>query len=326
MAGLLYNKSPLILSSPSFPSLTSLPSSTLLLSDKYYSNMSRQSTPKNKAKKATSNQSSFFPLSSSSLSSKENANGHTHISNGVTKNKIKTKAGANSNNNNNNIDTNSTGTGSKSSLWNIPNILTILRVIAIPILMISFLAEKYIESSIIFALASLTDYLDGYLARKWNIVSNFGAFLDPVADKLMVATCLILLAGRCNNTFMTIFTTIILMREITISALREWMASCSIRNVVAVGWWGKVKTATTMIALIFRLADPAISVVSSSFPISSSLSSSSVSSFLHFLGIKLNGGAHTTGQFGMVLLLISTVLTITSAWGYLKAAAPYLLK
>lgn len=203
--------------------------------------------------------------------------------------------------------------GVNKNLWNIPNILTILRVVAIPFLMLFFFQGSYLLSAFIFATASFTDYLDGYLARKWKIVSNFGAFLDPVADKLMVATCLILLSGVSNNFYVTLFTSIILMREITISALREWMASCQIRNVVAVGWWGKVKTATTMIALIFcLLSPPKVKVVAGSVP-------------LEFTG-SFFGEANPLGQFGMVLFAISTILTCTSAWGYLKAAAPYLLK
>ena len=179
------------------------------------------------------------------------------------------------------------------------------------LLMLFFFRENYTLSAALFSLASLTDYLDGYLARKWQIVSNFGAFLDPVADKLMVATCLILLSGVSNNFYVTLFTSIILMREITISALREWMASCQIRNVVAVGWWGKVKTATTMVALVFCLLSPP-KVVVGNVPLDFT------SSFF--------GGADRLGQFGMVLFAISTILTCTSAWGYLKAAAPYLLK
>ncbi len=92
----------------------------------------------------------------------------------------------------------------------------------------------------IFAVASITDYLDGYLARRWDICSPFGAFLDPVADKLMVSTALILLSGKYGSV-VAIPTSIILAREIAVSALREWMASRGKRDSVKVGFQGKVK-------------------------------------------------------------------------------------
>merc|ERR1719410_3216053 len=106
--------------------------------------------------------------------------------------------------------------------------------------------------SLLFAAASLTDWLDGYLARKWNVTSSFGAFLDPVADKLMVSTVLILLSGL-HGVKVALPTAIILGREISVSALREWMAEKSLRDMVKVGFWGKVKTACTMISLTMLL-------------------------------------------------------------------------
>jgi CDP-diacylglycerol--glycerol-3-phosphate 3-phosphatidyltransferase len=96
------------------------------------------------------------------------------------------------------------------------------------------------HSSLIFAIASLTDYLDGYLARRWDICSPFGAFLDPVADKLMVSTALILLTGKYGYA-VAIPSAIILAREIAVSALREWMASKGLRDSVKVGFQGKVR-------------------------------------------------------------------------------------
>jgi len=116
----------------------------------------------------------------------------------------------------------------------LPNYLTYIRCLAIPGMMVLFYAPgKHVETSLLFALASFTDYLDGMLARRWDITSPFGAFLDPVADKLMVSTALILLAGRYGAT-VAIPTAIILAREIAVSALREWMASRGQRDAVKV--------------------------------------------------------------------------------------------
>ncbi|GMH59685.1 hypothetical protein TrRE_jg7488 [Triparma retinervis] len=107
--------------------------------------------------------------------------------------------------------------------------------------------------SLIYALASYTDFLDGYLARRWSIASPFGAFLDPVADKLMVSTTLILLAGLYGP-IVSIPTAVIIAREISVSALREWMSGRGLRDVVKVGWAGKAKTALTMVASTLLLA------------------------------------------------------------------------
>ncbi len=125
----------------------------------------------------------------------------------------------------------------------LPNWLTYARCIAIPALIVQFYigksGNKNIHSSLIFAIASITDFLDGYLARRWDICSPFGAFLDPVADKLMVSTALILLSGKYGS-FVAIPSAIILAREIAVSALREWMASRGKRDSVKVGFQGKV--------------------------------------------------------------------------------------
>lgn len=127
----------------------------------------------------------------------------------------------------------------------LPNYLTYARCLAIPALIVQFYTshhvDKNIHSALIFALASITDYLDGYLARRWDICSPFGAFLDPVADKLMVSTALILLTGKYGYT-VAIPSAIILAREIAVSALREWMASRGKRDSVKVGFQGKVRT------------------------------------------------------------------------------------
>lgn len=131
----------------------------------------------------------------------------------------------------------------------VPNLLTYARCLAIPLLMVLFyMPESHVVTSVLFAFASFTDWLDGYLARRWDITSPFGAFLDPVADKLMVSTALILLAGRYGKA-VSIPSSIILAREIAVSALREWMAQRGQRDAVKVGFQGKVKTALTMVAL-----------------------------------------------------------------------------
>jgi CDP-diacylglycerol--glycerol-3-phosphate 3-phosphatidyltransferase len=143
----------------------------------------------------------------------------------------------------------------------LPNFLMYVQCLAIPALTILFymptikLRHGNIYSGSLFALASMTDWLDGYLARRWDITSPFGAFLDPVADKLMVSTSLILLAGQFGAV-VALPALIILAREIAVSALREWMAQRGQRDVVEVGMQGKVKTALTMVALTVLLFVP----------------------------------------------------------------------
>lgn len=139
--------------------------------------------------------------------------------------------------------------------FNLPILLTWLRIVAIPLLIAIYylptawatLYERDVAATLIFMAAALTDWADGYLARKLNQTSAFGAFLDPVADKLMVAATLIVLVqlGRTD----AIIATIIIGREITISALREWMAKIGAAKSVAVSMLGKVKTAAQMLAL-----------------------------------------------------------------------------
>ncbi len=139
----------------------------------------------------------------------------------------------------------------------IPNIITLLRIGLIPIFIFCFyLPFKYahISAAIIFALACLTDWLDGFLARKLGQTSPFGAFLDPVADKLLVAASLLMLVGSSDLHFITLPSIIIVGREIVISALREWMAEVGSRASVAVGFIGKVKTFMQMIAIALLLA------------------------------------------------------------------------
>lgn len=176
----------------------------------------------------------------------------------------------------------------------LPDWLTYARCLSIPGLVVLFyLPGKHIETAILFALASFTDWLDGFLARRWDITSSFGAFLDPVADKLMVSTALILLAGRYGRV-VAIPTAIILAREISVSALREWMAQRGERDAVKVGFQGKLKTAITMLALTILMALPA-------------------------------KGAEQLKNVAFGLLSVCSVITVTSGSVYFKAAAPVLL-
>jgi len=150
--------------------------------------------------------------------------------------------------------------------------------------------------TIIFAIASFTDWLDGYLARRWNQTSSFGAFLDPVADKLMVAAALIVLVefGRVG----AIVSLIIIGREIAISALREWMAGEGQRSSVGVAMIGKVKTAAQMLAILF---------------------------LLYWDEIDLGSlGVFPTQLFGHALIVLAAFLTLLSMAYYLKAAWPKL--
>lgn len=178
---------------------------------------------------------------------------------------------------------------------NIPNILTSLRVALIPVLVLIYLlpfAGHYWVASGIFALASVTDWLDGYLARKWNQSTPFGAFLDPVADKLLVAVALVLLAQHHHHLLMTLPALVIICREILVSALREWMAEMGARGAVAVSSIGKWKTAAQMVALLILLSQPP--------------------------------GFTWLVVVGYVLLIISAILTLWSMLQYLMAARSHL--
>lgn len=144
--------------------------------------------------------------------------------------------------------------------YNIPNLLTSFRIVLVPVVVVFFYLPVYWGEQVaaaVFMVAAITDLFDGYLARKWGQTSAFGAFLDPVADKVIVSVALILLVDK-NPTdypsiFMTLAAIIIIGREITISALREWMAELGSRNSVAVSIIGKVKTTTQMTALVWLL-------------------------------------------------------------------------
>ncbi len=143
-------------------------------------------------------------------------------------------------------------------MWNLPNLLTLSRILLIPV----FVGVYYLMphwghelAAVVFLTAAVTDWLDGYLARRLELVSPLGAFLDPVADKLMVATALVLVVADNPVPWLAVSAAVIIGREITISALREWMAEIGERARVAVSWVGKFKTAAQMAAitlLIFK--------------------------------------------------------------------------
>jgi len=174
-------------------------------------------------------------------------------------------------------------------IFNLPILLTLLRIFAIPLVVLFFYLDMPLTSSTIFGLAGLTDLMDGYLARKYNQESRFGAFLDPVADKLLVAVALLLIVEREGMIWITLAAVIIISREITISALREWMAETGQRSKVAVAYIGKVKAVTQIFALIFLLYNQDL------------------------WGLPLR-------EVGLVFLVIATILTVVSMVQYLQGA------
>lgn len=144
---------------------------------------------------------------------------------------------------------------------NLPNILTVARILLIPIFVLVYIVpgpNTYLISAVLFGLAAFTDWLDGYLARKLNQTTPFGAFLDPVADKLIVVSALAVLIGHHASLWLTIPGLIIIGREIVISALREWMAEMNRRGVIAVTWFARVKTTIQMIAIVILIANPPV--------------------------------------------------------------------
>lgn len=140
--------------------------------------------------------------------------------------------------------------------YNIPTYLTLLRIALIPLLAVVFYSPwiyANVACTTIFFIAGFTDWLDGYLARKMGLETSFGAFLDPVADKLMVTVVLVLIVGREATAFVAIPSAIIIGREITIASLREWMAELGQRAKVKVSELGKWKTTAQMLAIGFLL-------------------------------------------------------------------------
>lgn len=218
---------------------------------------------------------------------------------------------------------------------NIPNILTTVRLALVPILVVVFYLPYQwspLLCAFIFMAASFTDWFDGYLARKWNQSTPFGAFVDPVADKIMVAVVLCLLVEKFAYPWMTLPAVVIIGREIVISALREWMAELGKRTSVAVSMVGKVKTAAQMMAICFLLYEPAPLehwsrwidlmipfndgfvmmgwVLPESFSIPALAGVAPVDNWL--------------SQVGIGMLYLSAILTLWSMMVYLKAAWPEL--
>ncbi|MBA2656972.1 MAG: CDP-diacylglycerol--glycerol-3-phosphate 3-phosphatidyltransferase [Tatlockia sp.] len=184
-----------------------------------------------------------------------------------------------------------------SNLSSVPNLLTLLRILLIPVFILVFylpLPWAHSLAAAIFALASFTDWLDGYLARRLEQMSPFGAFLDPVADKLLVACSLLLLVGAKEVEYITIPAIVIVGREIVISALREWMAEIGNRASVTVSYIGKIKTTLQMSAL--------------------------------FLLIAFKPSESWWGVLGFVMLYVAAFLTIWSMVIYLSMAWPQLIK
>ena len=178
------------------------------------------------------------------------------------------------------------------------NFLTLLRIAAIPVVVICFYLQAENArpiAGLIFGFAAITDLLDGYVARKYGQISRFGAFLDPVADKLMVAIVLVLLVQSDPGWYVDIIAVIIIGREITISALREWMATIGDRAKVAVSWPGKLKTALQMCGIGFMVYKETI------------------------LGFDVYA-------IGFSFLLLSAGMTLWSMFKYLEAAWPSMQK
>ncbi|MEN8166423.1 MAG: CDP-diacylglycerol--glycerol-3-phosphate 3-phosphatidyltransferase [Pseudomonadota bacterium] len=181
-------------------------------------------------------------------------------------------------------------------MWNIPNILTLLRIALIPVFVLVFylpFSWARVGCALVFALAAVTDWFDGFLARRWSQTSPFGAFLDPVADKLMVAVALLLLVQSEPTPALAIPAAVIIGREITISALREWMAELGARAAVAVSMVGKVKTALQMVAILLLIYEKPL------------------------WGLP-------TYTLGFLLLYAAAILTLWSMVVYLRAAWPSL--
>jgi CDP-diacylglycerol--glycerol-3-phosphate 3-phosphatidyltransferase len=141
--------------------------------------------------------------------------------------------------------------------WNLPNTLTYLRILMIPAILVLFYLPYWWKgpaACAAFALAGITDSLDGYYARKWGQTSRLGAFLDPVADKLIVATALVLIVSADpHRWFLVIVAIVIIGREIAVSALREWMAEIGASGRIKVSVWGKYKTIMQIVGLSFLL-------------------------------------------------------------------------
>ena len=183
---------------------------------------------------------------------------------------------------------------------NLPNLLTLFRIALIPVLVVVFYLPypwTNFAAALVFAIGAITDWADGYIARRYGMYSAFGAFLDPVADKLAVTVALVIIVeahpepGTTRSLFMALMAAVIIGREITISALREWMAEIGQRATVRVATIGKIKTIVQMLALIMLLYR------------------------VDFAGLPIF-------LIGEVLLALAAVLTLWSGIQYLIAAWP----
>jgi CDP-diacylglycerol--glycerol-3-phosphate 3-phosphatidyltransferase len=180
--------------------------------------------------------------------------------------------------------------------WNLPNILTWLRILAIPLVVVLFYlpyAWSNVAAALLFSAAAITDSLDGYLARRMGLTSRLGAFLDPVADKLLVAVSLVLLVSQHHQWVVVLSACVIIGREIAISALREWMAELGQRTRVAVSPLGKIKTIVQMVGIPMMLYRNDI------------------------LGLPIY-------EAGLYLTVAAAALTLWSMISYLRAAWPVL--
>jgi CDP-diacylglycerol--glycerol-3-phosphate 3-phosphatidyltransferase len=183
-----------------------------------------------------------------------------------------------------------------STPWTLPNILTWVRIAAIPLVVLAFYAPEHWAdpvAGLIFAAAGITDSLDGYLARRLGQTSRLGAFLDPVADKLIVATALVLLVSKDPRPVIVLMAAVIIGREIAISALREWMAEVGQRRKVAVSALGKYKTILQIIGLAMML-------------------------------YRWDLWRLPIYKLGVMLTVLAAVLTLFSMFVYLRAAWPEL--
>ncbi|ABM45614.1 CDP-diacylglycerol-glycerol-3-phosphate 3-phosphatidyltransferase [Bartonella bacilliformis Peru38] len=191
----------------------------------------------------------------------------------------------------------------KDHTFSFPNILTYARIVAVPLVVACFFLEGQLQSSdiarwtavSIFIIASITDFLDGYLARIWEQTSNIGRMLDPIADKLLVSACLLLLAADSTIAGWTLWAAIIILcREILVSGLREYLAELKVS--VPVSRLAKWKTFVQMIAIILLLAGPA--------------------------GNKI---IPYTIEFGIAMLWISALLTLWTGWDYFRAGLKHVI-
>ncbi|MFA7320743.1 MAG: CDP-diacylglycerol--glycerol-3-phosphate 3-phosphatidyltransferase [Dokdonella sp.] len=182
----------------------------------------------------------------------------------------------------------------------LPTQLTLFRIVLLPVIVVVFYLPEYfpatrswsnLAAAGIFILAGITDWLDGWIARRYNLSSAFGAFLDPVADKLMVAVALFLIVQQNPTALMAVSSAVIVGREISISALREWMAELGQRAAVSVAWIGKFKTMMQIVAIVVCLHQRDLPE------------------------LRLY-------RIGEGLLVLAAVLTIWSAFIYVRAAWP----